>query len=283
MLIRHCLGAVALCLPALLAACLAAAAPGAGAQTIVSTGELFLTARLMPGTAEPDGARMAGLDLTLVDGWKTYWRSPGEAGVPPVFDWSGSRNLRAAEILWPRPQLFETFGLRAIGYAGEVVLPVRLVPEDPTRPIEVRLTANLGVCKELCVLENIDLAQTIAPGAAASGEARIAAALAAVPADAKASGLSAARCRITGNGQERRLEATLTFSRPLTAPIVLVEGPETVWITEAESRREGDELRVTAGISVIKKGAWIDRSALRMTVLDDAFAADIRGCGVTPG
>ncbi len=276
MRIRHRLRAAALCL----ATCLAAA--NAGAQAIVSTGESFLAARLVPGTAQPDGARMAGLGLTLAKGWKTYWRSPGEAGVPPVFDWSASRNLREAEILWPRPELFETFGMRAIGYAGEVVLPVRLVPEDPTRPMEVRLTANLGVCKELCVLETVELAETIAPGAAPSGAGEIARALAAVPADAEASGLSAARCRIVGNGQERRLEATLTFSRPLTAPVVLVEGPETVWITDAETRSEGDELRVSAGISLVK-GAWIDRSALRMTVLDDDFAADIQGCGTRPG
>jgi DsbC/DsbD-like thiol-disulfide interchange protein len=256
-------------------ACLVAAP--AGAQAIVSTGESFLHARLMPGTAEPDGARMAGLRLTLADGWKTYWRSPGEAGVPPVFDWSGSRNLREAEILWPRPHLFESFGVSAIGYAGEVVLPVRLVPEDPARPVEVRLAADIGVCNEICVLEQVDLVETIAPGASPVGAGQIARALAAVPAEAGASGLSAADCRITGEGPDRRLEATLRFTRPLSAPVVLVEGPESVWISDAETRREGAELRVSAGISV-REGAWIDRSSLRMTVLDDAFAADIRGC-----
>jgi DsbC/DsbD-like thiol-disulfide interchange protein len=274
MLIKHVLAALGL------ATCLAAAK--ADAQAIVSTGESFLSARLVPGTAQADGARMAGLGLTLAQGWKTYWRSPGEAGVPPLFDWSSSRNLREVEIFWPRPEFFETFGMHAIGYAGRVVLPVRLVPDDPTRPMEIRLTANLGVCKELCVLETVELSESIAPGAASSGAGEIARALADVPAEAQASGLSAAQCRIVGNGEERRLEATLTFARPLTAPVVLVEGPETVWITDAESRHEGGELHVSAGIS-LAKGAWIDRSALRMTVLDDAFAADIRGCGVTPG
>ena len=254
----------------------------AGGQAIVSTEASFLTARLMPGTAEADGARMAGLRLTLADGWKTYWRSPGESGVAPVFDWSGSRNLSAAEILWPRPELFESFGLAAIGYAGEVVLPVRLVPEDRARPIEVRLRADFGVCKELCVLEQVELAETIAPADPAVGADEIARALAAVPAAAEASGLSAADCRITGAGRERRLEATLRFARPLSAPVVLVEGPETVWITDAKTRRQGDELSVSAGIA-LAKGAWIDRSALRLTVLDDAFAADIRGCNAAPG
>jgi DsbC/DsbD-like thiol-disulfide interchange protein len=256
-------------------ACLVAAA--AGAQAIMSTDASFLAARLMPGTAQPDGARLAGLRLTLADGWKTYWRSPGEAGVAPVFDWSGSRNLRDAEILWPRPELFESFGLRAIGYADEVILPVRLVPDDPARPIELRLDADLGVCKELCVLERIELAETILPDAAAAGS-EIARALAAVPAEAEASGLSGADCRIMGAGPERRLDARLRFARSLDAPVVLVEGPENIWITDAETSRKGDELHVTARISLVQDGAWIDRSALRLTVLDDAFAADIRGC-----
>jgi DsbC/DsbD-like thiol-disulfide interchange protein len=263
------------------AGCLCAAL--AGAQAIVSTEASFLSARLMPGTAEPDGARMAGLRLTLADGWKTYWRSPGEAGVAPVFDWSRSRNLREVEIFWPRPELFESFGASAIGYSGGVVLPVRLVPEDPARPIEVQLEANLGVCNELCVLEQVELVETISPGASAIGAGEIARALAAVPGEARASGLSAADCRITGAGKDRRLEARLRFARPLSAPIVLVEGPETVWITDAETRREGDELHVSAGISLAQGGAWIDRSALRMTVLDDAFAADIRGCTAAAG
>jgi DsbC/DsbD-like thiol-disulfide interchange protein len=268
---RALLGAVAIGVMALLCA------PVVGAQAIVSTNESFLSARLMPGTVEPDGARMTGLRLRLDDGWKTYWRSPGEAGVAPVFDWSASGNLRKAEIFWPRPEPFENFGLRAIGYAGEVVLPVRLVPQDPARPIEVRLKLDLGVCNELCVLEQVELEETIAPDAAAVGAGQIARALASVPADPVESGLSAADCRITGAGEERRLEARLRFARPLSATVVLVEGPDSVLITEAQTRREGDELRVSAEISV-QEGAWIDRSALRLTVLDKAFAADIRGC-----
>jgi DsbC/DsbD-like thiol-disulfide interchange protein len=275
-----------LCAGAVILASLCAASLGAGtagAQTIVSTGESFLGARLLPGTGEPDGARMAGLRLTLADGWKTYWRSPGETGVPPVFDWSGSRNLREAEVFWPRPEMFESFGLRAVGYSDEVVLPVRLVPEDPARPIEVRLEANLGVCREICVLETVTLSETIEPGEAGHGAGQIARALAAVPAEGAASGLSESHCRITGAGEERRLEATLRFERPLSKPTVLVEGPETLLITAAKTRHAGDELHVTAGIQMAQEGGWIDRSAIRLTVLDEDFAADIRGCSAAPG
>lgn len=261
--------------------CLWAVAP-AGAQAVVSTGQSFVTARLIHGAPEPGGSRLAGLSLEMADGWKTYWRSPGEAGVPPVFDWSGSRNLRRAEVLWPRPELFESFGLTSVGYAREVVLPLRLVPEDPRRPLELRLKTTLGVCDKICVLEEFDIAETIAPDQGAE-DGRIAGALRAVPPDAAESGLTAAECRITGAGDERMLEARLSFARPLSAPVVLVEGPETAWIGEAETRAEGGELTVTATVSMLDKAAWISRSDLRFTVLDEGFASDLRGCAAPPG
>lgn len=254
----------------------------AQAQTVVSTGQSFVEARLVPGAPAPDGSRVGGLELRLAEGWKTYWRSPGAVGVPPSFDWSGSRNLRTAEVLWPRPVLFESFGSETIGYAKAVTLPLRLVPEDPARPIEVRLKASLGVCEQLCVLEEIKLERTIAPGET-DGAAQVAAALEAVPVDAAASGLTAARCRVVGAGPERRLEAVLSFARPLSAPVVLIEGPETVWIGDTEATAEGGELTVSATVEMLVPDAWIDRSDLRMTVLDGPFAADIRGCAAPGG
>jgi len=107
--------------------CLAAAAT-AMAQAIVSTGESFVSARMLPGERTGPGERLAGLRLSLKPGWKTYWRSPGEAGVPPDFDWSGSLNVKSVEVLWPRPRPFESFGLETLGYAERVVFPLRLEP-----------------------------------------------------------------------------------------------------------------------------------------------------------
>lgn len=260
---------------ALLLSCLAGAA---GAQTVVSTGQSFVSARLLPGAPAAAGTdRVAGLSLSLAEGWKTYWRSPGESGVPPVFDWSGSRNLRSVEVLWPRPELFESFGMRTAGYADAVTLPVRLVAENSALPIDLRLKADLGVCRELCVLEQIELAETIDPGDA-DGAAQVAVALEALPASAVAGGLTAAKCRIVGAGKERRLEAVLSFARPLRAPVVLVEGPGTVWIGAADTTVAEGELTVSAEVEMLEAAAWIDRGDLRLTVLDGAMAVDVPGC-----
>lgn len=249
----------------------------ASAQAILSTGQSFITADLVAGAPTADGARMAGLELSLTDGWKTYWRSPGGAGVAPSFDWSGSTNLAGAEVLWPRPQLFDSFGMRTVGYAHEVLLPLKLTPKDPSKPIDLKLKASLGVCSDICVLEELDLAETIAP-AESEAASRVSRALNARPEGAMESGLVAASCRIIGAGSDREFRAELTFSRPLTDPVVLVEGPATLWFGETDTVVDGATLTVSAPMGVTRKGAWVDRGALRLTVLAGAFAADIPGC-----
>ena len=62
----------------------------------------------MSGTVELDGtpALIAGVQLRMDSGWKTYWKNPGDSGVPPSFDWAGSKNLKQAELLYPAPHSF---------------------------------------------------------------------------------------------------------------------------------------------------------------------------------
>ena len=104
------------------------------------------------------GSRLAGVAVDLDDGWKTYWRKPGESGIPPEFKWEGSRNLGAIDVLYPLPTRFDDAGGDAIGYKHRVVFPLRLTAIDVTAPIELAGSLFLGVCKEVCV----PLKQTVA-------------------------------------------------------------------------------------------------------------------------
>lgn len=261
-----------------------AAAP-AVAQSIVSTGQSFANVSLVPGRSAPDGGRIAGVVVDLAPDWKTYWRHPGAAGVPPAFDWSRSENLASAEVLWPRPDVFETFGLETLGYSKRVVFPVRLVPKDPAKPIELRLDLAMGVCHDICVLEETALAETIAPDAPEKGGPMVADAEATVPPPAASVGLTEAQCRIGGAGKTRRFEATLTFDRSLEAPRVVLEGPELAWFKDVRTDTEpgSGRLRVEAEVSLLDERAWLGRSDIRMTVLDRDFAADLKGCGSSHG
>lgn len=280
---RAAIGAAALALAALLAP-LFLAAP-ASAQAVVSTGESFAEVSFLPGRAEPGGGRLAGLVIDLAPEWKTYWRSPGAAGVPPSFDWSGSENLASAEVLWPRPQFFESFGIETLGYDRRVVFPLRLVPADPAKPIGLRLELSFGVCREICVLEETALAETIAPDAPETGAPAVADAEASVPRPAAALGLTEATCRIAGAGKTRSFEATLAFDRPLGDAAVVLEGPELVFFGDVRTTPAPGtgRLRVEAEISLLDEKAWLGRSDIRMTVLARDFAADVRGCDAASG
>jgi DsbC/DsbD-like thiol-disulfide interchange protein len=121
----------------------------------------------------------------MPEGWKTYWRNPGDAGgVPPSFDWSKSENLASAQVLYPAPRRFTDSSGDTVGYKGSVVFPVRLTPKDPKKPIDLRLTLDYGVCKEICIPGEAALTLAIAPEHGAGVPSEITEALARVPARA---------------------------------------------------------------------------------------------------
>jgi DsbC/DsbD-like thiol-disulfide interchange protein len=258
-------------------------------QSIVTNGESLADVTLLAGRAEADGVRMAGLVINISPGWKTYWRNPGGVGIPPRFDWSRSGNLGAVEVLWPRPYFFDSFGLTTVGYSKQVVIPIRLVPEQPGQPIEVGLDLSLGICREVCVLQESAVTSRIEPGAPDADAAMVAAAEATVPRSGWEQGMTTAACRISGTGKKRLFEATLDFSRPLEDPVVLLEGPDLAWFkgiettTEPDAGPDGSRLRVDAEMSLLDESVWVNRSQVRMTVLAGDFAADIQGCTAAAG
>ena len=99
----------------------------------------------------------AGLSLKLSDGWKTYWRSPGEVGLPPEIDWSGSTNLASATMLWPAPTRFRAFGIENFGYAKQVTFPIQIKLIEPGKPATLKADVFLLVCSEVCVPQDFTL------------------------------------------------------------------------------------------------------------------------------
>ncbi|HIC65758.1 MAG TPA: hypothetical protein EYO87_07165, partial [Paracoccus sp.] len=95
------------------------------------------------GVAPGAGTISAGLYLRLGKDWKTYWRSPGEVGIPPSIDWSGSSNVAETEFLWPAPQRFTAFGIENFGYHEEVVFPISITLKNPDAPVELRARVSL--------------------------------------------------------------------------------------------------------------------------------------------
>ena len=112
--------------------------------------------RLVSGGTD-QGRRLAGVEIKLDPGFKTYWRNPGESGLPPRFDWAASRNVAAVELEWPAPERLEDAGGVSHGYHDRVLIPVRITAKDPARPVTLALAVDYGVCKEICIPAHADL------------------------------------------------------------------------------------------------------------------------------
>lgn len=127
-----------------------------------------------------EAARLAGIEIDLDPGYHTYWRHAGDSGLPPEIDWSGSRNVAVAELLFPAPARFTDASGTYFGYAGHVVLPLRVTPVDPAAPVDLRISLQYGVCKEICIPARADLALAL-DTATAGAHPAVAEALARVP------------------------------------------------------------------------------------------------------
>jgi DsbC/DsbD-like thiol-disulfide interchange protein len=169
-----------LCLSAALLLLLGDRAPAAGDDASPWDGDARSAARLVASADTIGPALRAGIEIRLSPGWHTYWRYPGDAGVPPQFDFAGSSNLKNVEVLWPAPHRLPEAGLTAIGYERDVILPLRVLPQDRSRPVILRLKLNYAICEKLCVPAEAKVGLSLAGGNAAQ-EAALAAAEARVP------------------------------------------------------------------------------------------------------
>lgn len=98
-----------------------------------------------------DGVWQAGILLELEPGWKTYWRMPGDTGIPPQFDWAGSANSETVEVGFPVPSRIDDLSGEVIGYHSRVLFPVSVRPGNPDVPVHLRLNVFFGVCKDICI------------------------------------------------------------------------------------------------------------------------------------
>ena len=111
-----------------------------------------------------------GLEVQLANGWHTYWRSPGEAGLPPQLDWSASQtdtnNLKSATLLYPAPRRYTAYGLETIGYRDHVLFPIDVVLLKAGQALNATVAVDLLVCSSICVPKHFDLALTVPTGTA---------------------------------------------------------------------------------------------------------------------
>jgi DsbC/DsbD-like thiol-disulfide interchange protein len=120
--------------------------------------------RLIAGSNQGAAPLRAGVEIKLQPGWKTYWRYPGDSGVPPRFDFSGSDNLKSAKVLYPAPHLFADESGNSLGYKDSVIFPVQVTPKLAGKPVMLALKLDYAVCEKLCVPAQGSAALTLDAG-----------------------------------------------------------------------------------------------------------------------
>ncbi len=176
----------------------------------------------------------AGIEIRLDPGWKTYWRDPGDSGVPPTFDFSGSGNVKSAAVMWPAPKQFpDGAGGHSIGYVDHVILPLRVIPDVAGKPSALRLKLGYAICGNLCVPVEAELKLALDGDGAENAaiekaETRVPRRVPLGPNTGPGKGLAIlAVHRQPGDGHGR---VVVDVAAPAGAPVTLfVEGPTPDW------------------------------------------------------
>jgi suppressor for copper-sensitivity B len=195
-----------------------------------------VVARLVSGIDSTGNEKVIalGLDVDLGNDWHTYWRSPGEAGLPPQLDWSRSQtddgNVGTAALLYPAPQRYTAYGLETVGYRHHVLFPIDVTVRKPGVALNAEVGVDLLVCSSICVPKHFDLKLTVpagnevAPPTPGADAPLIDAARAHLPGSADSSGLILGG--VANNGQA--MTFALTSRDSLTAPDIFIEDDDNI-------------------------------------------------------
>ena len=257
----------------LAAASLAAASHAAAADASGWDGDERSAVRLIAGTPSSGATApiRAGIEVRLKAGWHTYWRYPGDAGVPPRFDFTGSQNVKSLDVLWPAPQRIPEQGLTVIGYTGDVILPLAIVPQNWGKSVTLRVKLDYAVCEKLCVPAE-GKAELVLAGSASSQDAALTAAEARVPKKlALGEGSPLAIRSVRREDGPGRPRVLVDVAAPPGASIALfAEGPTPEWALPVPTAVEGAPAglqRFAFELDGAPPGAKYEGAAVTLTAL----------------
>ncbi len=232
---------------------------------------------VLPGYRLSDDRHMAAIRIDLAPGWKTYWRAPGEGGVPTRLNLTDADGVTGLVMHWPRPQVFFTNGLRSIGYEGSVVLPVEFVV-NTGGTAEIAGHLELGVCLDVCMPISVDLASALPPSTERDGA--IAAALSDRPYTGAEAGAGAVTCAVEPISDGLRV--TMRADVPDTGrdeTVVIEHRDPMIWVSEAVTQRQGGTITAVADVVPPDHGPFaMNRSDLRITVIGSSLAIELDQC-----
>ncbi|MFZ0558825.1 MAG: protein-disulfide reductase DsbD domain-containing protein [Methylovirgula sp.] len=207
-----------------------------------------------------DGASYtAAAEIRLPPTAITYWRTPGDAGVPPTFSTAGSENVAKAEVLFPAPRRINEQGIEAFGYRGGVVFPLHVAAREVDKPVRLRLTVNYAVCDNICLPEESRAELVLPRGAQSPHDAVIAAAEAQVPVALSPQDV-AARVHIVPDKAATSPTWLLAWKGDFVPIDLFAEAP-TGWVFGTHRRSDG-----LFSIAAVEEPPTAQRVAVRLTL-----------------
>ena len=230
---------------------------------------------------------VAGVQIKLDAGWKTYWRNPGDSGLPPSFDWSGSKNLKSAKVLWPAPHRFSDSYGTSIGYTGDVMFPVEIAPQRKGEPVDLDLKLDYAICKDICVPAEAKLKLIVdgeARGLAGSG-AEIARQMTLVPGDAGDAGTSGAepggprieRAKAALDGPKPSIVVEARFPNGIKGADLFAEGGAEIYLPPPQmiEKTGATSVRFTIEIAADADAPQLKGRDVRLTLVSDGGASEM--------
>jgi DsbC/DsbD-like thiol-disulfide interchange protein len=231
------------------------------------------------GTKVEDGQSTlrAGVEVRLAPGWKTYWRYPGDSGVPPSFDFAKSENLQSVRISWPAPEkMVEADGI-IIGYRDNVLFPLTVEPKDPSKPVILRLAMDYAICEKVCIPVQAKAELTLKSGGSAAPA--IAAAEKAVPRLQPVGAATPLSVKaIHRDDSHKPARVLVDIAAPNDRPVVVfAEGPSGDWALPVPDKVDGAPAglqRFAFALDGLPPGVTAAGATLKLTAVMGADAIE---------
>lgn len=254
------------------------AAAATSSWSMGNEAQVRLISSYPPSSSTHEAKLLAGVHFKLAQGWRIYWRTPGDAGMPPVFNWQGSINVdtKALNIKWPAPQrMTEPSGLQDFIYQNEVIFPVESPPHDQGKETHLNLTVNYAVCKDVCIPLNATLSLIIPPDHIDPEALQLIETFQQrIPKASSSLAITGHRMLRNSSG-ETFLEVAAKNDEPFMLPDIFVEGANQLRFLKPHIRLADDRLSAVFTIPVLASSPeqHAEGKALHLTLVNNALEA----------
>ncbi len=247
-------------------------------STSIATGDGLKKIEVLEGWKKSDGSIVYGLKISLKDGWKTYWHTPGLMGLKPQFNFDGSLNIDSLNVLWPSPKVFGSSGFEFVGYENEVILPIIIQAKVSSNPVNLKIKGRIGICYDVCVPIEFET-QSESKTLSRDINTDLLAALANLPLSPSDLDKSKARCTITFGPKSFEIEADIPFLEKESSNIFFsIKGYRDALSIEQPKQ-------FTPGKIISASGGWYDKPNVKIssdlitiTQIDEGQVIEQEGC-----